>query len=328
MSQLWLGASWSPFSAHVIEELPDALDGERADRVVSMLTGLSRSAASRAIEGQHVTVDGRPVAKGSQRLTVGQVLAIADDALIDDPRPNADPSVDVRLTYVDDDVIVVDKDPGSVVHPGAGNSSGTIVQGLLARYPEIANVGDLARPGVVHRLDKGTTGVFVVARNELAYESLTLQLRERTVERQYVTLGWGEPATRKGVIEAPLGRAVRDPTRIVVREDGKVARTRYEVLARWEEPRVSLFGCSLDTGRTHQIRVHLEAIGHHVVGDSRYGGGRDPLGIDRPALHARSLGFRHPRSGEWVHFESPIPGDMESLFDRLGSPSEGSLPAQ
>ena len=178
---------------------------------------------------------------------------------------------------------------------------------------------------MVHRLDKGTSGVFVMARSARAYDSLTDQLRARSVERRYLTLGWGQPQTDRGVIEAPLGRAVRDPTRIVVREDGKPARTNYEVLARWDEPNVALFSCALDTGRTHQIRVHLEAIHHPVVGDPRYGGGRDSLGLSRPALHASELGFSHPGTEETMHFQSPIPTDLRELLDRLGPPDVGDI---
>ncbi len=316
---------WSQSSDLVNSALPDALDGERADRVVAMLTGVSRSVAARAIEGDLVLVDGKPVAKTSQRLSAGQVIEIPDTVGDEDLAPAPDPSVPLNIVYVDDDVIVVDKQPGLVVHPGAGNREGTIAQGVLARFPEVADIGEKERPGIVHRLDKGTSGVFVIARSQRAYESLTDQLRERQVERRYVSFAWGQPETDRGVIEAPLGRAVRDPTRIVVRQDGKSARTSYRVLARWDEPSLALFACMLDTGRTHQIRVHLEAIHHPVVGDSRYGGGRDHLGLDRPALHASELGFEHPGTGELMQFQSPIPTDLRELLDRLGPPDVGDI---
>jgi len=309
----------------VIEQIPDALDGERADRVVSMLTGASRTAAANAIEREGVRLDGRPVAKGSQRVRTGQAIDVDDSIFDEAPAPSADPSVQPAIVFVDDDVIVVDKEPGMVVHPGAGNREGTIVQGVLAQYPEIAAIGERDRPGVVHRLDKGTSGVFVIARSVRAYESLGEQLQARTVERRYLTVGWGDPQSDRGVVEAPLGRAVRDPTRMVVREDGKAARTSYRVLARWSDPVVALFECTLDTGRTHQIRVHLEAIHHPVVGDARYGGGRDRLAMDRPALHASDLGFEHPGSGEMMRFNSPMPKDMEDLLTRLGDPEEGNV---
>lgn len=303
--------------------LPEALDGERADRIVAMLTGVSRSVAAVAIANDEILVDGVPVGKVSQRLRAGQILDIPDAIADVDVVLQPDPDVPLNIVHVDDDVIVIDKAPGFVVHPGAGNSEGTIAQGVLARFPEVADVGEPDRPGVVHRLDKGTSGVFVMARSRRAYESLTEQLRDRTVQRRYLTLGWGQPETDRGVIEAPLGRAVRDPTRMVVRQDGKPARTNYEVTARWDDPSVALFSCALDTGRTHQIRVHLEAIHHQVVGDPRYGGGRDTLGMDRPALHASELGFVHPSSGNAVHFRSSMPRDMQTLLRRLGPPASG-----
>ncbi len=290
-----------------------------------MLTGVSRSVAVRAIDDEQILVDGRPVAKASQRLSAGQVIEIPDAVGSDDTALTPDLSVPLEFAYVDDDVIVVDKQPGLVVHPGAGNREGTIAQGVLARFPEVSDIGEKERPGIVHRLDKGTSGVFVIARSQRAYESLTDQLRERRVDRRYLTFGWGQPKTDRGVIEAPLGRAIRDPTRIVVRQDGKSARTSYEVLARWDEPNLTLFACTLDTGRTHQIRVHLEAIHHPVVGDTRYGGGRDALGLDRPALHASELGFDHPGTGEAMAFQSPLPADLANFVEGLGPPDAGAV---
>lgn len=309
----------------MIETIPDPLDGERVDRVVSMLVGLSRSAAAKAVVDGNVRIDGVAVSKSSARVATGQELSVSDSVLEPADDLAADPSVELNIVHVDDDVVIVDKAVGQVVHPGAGHSSGTIAQGVLHRYPEVREVGDPARPGIVHRLDKGTSGIFMIARTPAAYDSLTEQLRERTVSRRYVTLGWGHPRTPRGVIEAPIGRAVRDPTRMVVREDGKPARTSYSVTALWEDPKLCLFSCELDTGRTHQIRVHLEAIHHPVVGDRRYGGGRDHLGLERPALHAAELGFEHPTSGERMNFASPLPADIADLLVRLGSPNEGSV---
>jgi 23S rRNA pseudouridine1911/1915/1917 synthase len=310
----------------VLEEIPDPLDGERVDRVVSMFTGVSRSAASAAIADGLVKLDSTLVTKASQRVSTGQILSV-EDAILDEPdEMEPDPSVDVDIAYSDEHVIVVRKRAGQVVHPGSGNVTGTIVQGLLAKFPEIRDVGQANRPGVVHRLDKGTSGVFSVARSALGYDSLTAQLFDRTATRRYLTLAWGHPKTPRGVIEAPIGRAVRDPTRMVVRDDGKAARTSYTVLATWHEPTVSLFSCALDTGRTHQIRVHMEAIHHPIVGDFRYGSGRDTLGMGRPALHAAELGFEHPESGEWLEFSAPLPDDMKTLITSFGRPETGDVP--
>ena len=318
-------ASWLRFWARVNEVIPDPLDGERIDRVISMLLGLSRSAAANAVDAGLVQVDSVVVAKPSQRVSTGQVVVVEDSVLDPEEELAPDPTVELNLVHVDDDVLVVDKAVGQVVHPGAGHTSGTIAQGVLAQFPEVRDVGDPARPGIVHRLDKGTSGVFMIARTEEAYDSLTEQLRDRTVSRRYLTLGWGRPRTPRGVIEAPIGRAVRDPTRMVVREDGKPARTSYSVVSSWSEPKLSLFSCELDTGRTHQIRVHLEAIHHPVVGDQRYGGGRDLLGLERPALHAAELGFTHPTTGDRLSFSSPMPPDMAALIDSFGKPDEGEV---
>ncbi len=310
----------------MIEVIPDPLDGERVDRVVSMLIGLSRSAASSAIDNQLVTLDGKIVTKGSQRVATDQELSIDDVVMEEAPPISDDPSVEIDYVYVDEDVLVISKRPGQIVHPGSGHNTGTIVQGVIAEFPEVREVGQPERPGVVHRLDKGTSGIFMVARTEAAYESLTRQLRDRTVARRYLALGWGHPETPRGVIEAPIGRAMRDPTRMVVRNDGKSARTTYRVEATWDEPVVALFACTLDTGRTHQIRVHMEAIHHPVVGDARYGAARGSLGMERPALHAAELGFEHPRTGEWLEFTSPLPDDMVAVLAELGAPDTGTVP--
>ncbi len=310
----------------MIEVIPEPLDGERVDRVISMILGISRSAAADAITNGHVTLNGRTVTKTSSKVATDQELAV-DDVVFEPPADlAADPSVELDLVHVDEHVIVVAKKAGQIVHPGAGHTTGTIAQGVLAQFPEVRDVGDPDRPGIVHRLDKGTSGVFMIARTQLAYDELTDQLRDRTVSRRYLTLGWGHPKTPRGVVEAPIGRAVRDPTRMIVREDGKSARTSYTVLATWSEPKVSLFSCALDTGRTHQIRVHLEAINHPVVGDDRYGGGRDRLDFERPALHASELGFSHPETGEWLEFRDPLPDDMAGMISSMGTPDSGDVP--
>lgn len=308
----------------MIEAIPDPLDGERVDRVVSMLMGLSRSAALVAIEQGLVRLDGDIVSKGSQRVSTDQELEIDEKVMEEKPPILPDADVSIDIIHQDDELFVVNKRPGQIVHPGSGHQSGTVIQGLLSRHPEIAEVGQPERPGVVHRLDKGTSGIFMVARTSRAYTSLTEQLRARTVARRYLALAWGQPASLRGVIEAPIGRAVRDPTRMVVRNDGKSARTSYSVEASWKEPQVALLSCTLDTGRTHQIRVHLEAINHPVVGDARYGGGRATLGLDRPALHAAELGFEHPATGEWLEFTAPVPADMTAVITDLGPPASGA----
>jgi 23S rRNA pseudouridine1911/1915/1917 synthase len=303
----------------VKEVVPAALDGERVDRIVSMLTGVSRAAAAELVAGGSVHVDGAPVASGKTRLHEGQVVELPTDASLAEPVVEPDPTVDVTVVYADDDVIVVDKAPGVVVHPGAGNQEGTLVSGLLARFPDLARVGDdPQRPGIVHRLDAGTSGLLVVARSPRAHAALVAQLAARTAGREYLALAWGVPEARRGVVDAPIGRSLREPTRMTVSAAGRPARTRYEVEQEFTEPvACSSWRCRLETGRTHQIRVHLAAIGHPIVGDDRYGGVRVGLAAPRPMLHAQSLAFDHPATGQRVHFTAPLPADMAAVMSRL-----------
>jgi 23S rRNA pseudouridine1911/1915/1917 synthase len=203
------------------------------------------------------------------------------------------------------------------VHPGAGNAVGTLVNGLLARYPEIAEVGEAHRPGIVHRLDVGTTGLLIVARTQRAYEAFVAMLAAREVTRRYTALVWGRPAAPVGTIDAAIGRDPRDPLRMAVVASGKPARTNYRVERTFSEPDVALVTCELETGRTHQIRVHLQATGHPVVGDPSYGGARAPLAIGRPFLHAGGLEFEHPFTGEPMTFEAPLPPDLSTVLARL-----------
>jgi len=302
----------------VEETVPAALDGQRIDRVVAMLTGLSRAEATDAVRAGAVTVDGRVAAKGAEKLREGQVVRIEVPEVDRDPRPGPDPSVAVAVVHEDADVVVVDKAADLVVHPGSGHDAGTLVNGLLARYPEIAEVGEPDRPGIVHRLDRGTSGLLMVARTPRAYESLVAQLAARTVLRRYRSLVWGHPESANGLVDAPIGRSPRHPTKMAVVADGREARTRYEVERSYDEPAAtSLVTCRLETGRTHQIRVHLAAIGHPVVGDDRYHGIRQGLACPRPFLHAEALGFRHPVTGEAVELTSPLPADLAAVLAGL-----------
>ena len=303
--------------------MPAALAGERIDRVVSMLTELPRAEVAALIEQGAVRIGGRAVAARSRKVREGDVIEL------DVPeRPAAlvlegDPSVDVSVVHADDDVIVVDKAPALVVHPGAGHDTGTLVQGLLARFPELnalpaAGAGESDRPGIVHRLDAGTSGLLVVARTAAAYHALVAQLAAREVQRHYRALVLGSMEANAGEIDAPIGRSEGDPTKMAVATAGREARTRYEVLERHREPiPTTSVACRLETGRTHQIRVHLAAIGHPVVGDGRYGGERPAIPVGRPFLHAARLSFVHPRSGDVVTFESPLPPDLEDVLRGL-----------
>ncbi len=286
--------------------------------MVSIVTGRSRSESAALIASGGVRVDGRPATSGKVRVVEGQEVDVDVTLLPDSARPHPDPAVSLEVVYEDTDIVVVDKPAGLVVHPGGGNEAGTLVNGLLARYPEVAAVGDPQRPGIVHRLDKDTTGLLVVARTGAAYDTLVQMLGARRVERVYVALVWGEPEAPRGVIDAPLGRSPRRATRMAVSVEGKEARTRYAVQQSFRDPtRCSLVECHLETGRTHQIRVHLAAIGHPVVGDRDYGGARSPLPSPRPLLHAHRLAFVHPTTGEPLSFTSPVPDDMAAVVAGL-----------
>jgi 23S rRNA pseudouridine1911/1915/1917 synthase len=304
-------------SASVMDEVvPDALAGERLDRVVAMATGVSRADAAAAIAAGQVQIDGQAVTARSRRLVAGQRV-VADLSAQHEARAASlvgEADVGFRVVHEDAGLIVVDKPAGLVVHPGAGNRTGTLVQGLLDRYPELASVGQPDRPGIVHRLDKGTSGLLVVARTPEAYADLVRQLAAHEVERRYLALVWGELDTLSGMVDAPVGRSSREPTRMTVSAQGKQARTRYDVVATFRHPVVvSLLECRLETGRTHQIRVHLSAIDHPVVGDTRYGGARPSLPSPRPWLHAAALRLVHPLTGEELSFDSPLPADLEAV---------------
>jgi len=309
--------------------VPALLDGVRVDRAVALLTGVSRARATELVASGAVRLDGRVVMARQTPLTGGAALEI--DLPPDAPVGlDAEPDVEPGVLHADDDVIVVDKPAGLVVHPGAGRAHGTLAAGLLARFGDLADLpaagfGDPLRPGIVHRLDRGTSGLLVVARSPRAFESLTEQLAERTVGRRYVALVHGHVAEARGVVEAPIGRAVRQPTKMTVSMGGRAATTAYEVLTRGSgaEP-TTLLALRLETGRTHQIRVHMAAIGHPVVGDERYGRPDAALGRGRHFLHAARLAFEHPADGP-VAWRSPLPADLAARLDDV--PEELLAPA-
>ena len=303
------------------EVVPAALADERIDRMVAMMTSASRSQVAEWMDAGHIRLNGDVVAVRSRRVIEGDVVSV--DVDLDAPQPPLapDPSVEVPIVYVDDDLLVIDKPAGVVVHPGAGNDSGTLVQGVLARYPEIAALGERERPGIVHRLDKDTSGLMLVARSQAGFEELREQMAGHEIERIYTTLVWGRPSAPTGLIDAPIGRSARDKTRMAVAADGREARTWYTVLETFVDPvEASLVECRLDTGRTHQIRVHMGSIGHPVVGDARYRGERQSLTVPRMMLHSTTIGFDHPVTGEHMSFESPLPADMVDVIARLSNP--------
>ncbi len=304
-------------------QIPSALNGERVDRAVALLTGLSRSEVNLLLDARKVSIGGSPVTARSRKVREGERVTVEGASIVArrSVAPQPEPEVEVPVVWSDEQVIVVDKPAGLVVHPGAGTRSGTLVHGLLARYPDLAGAGgEEDRPGIVHRLDKGTSGLLVVARTPVAFESLSAQMAARTVGREYLALVTGVVESDEGLIDAPLGRSDVDPTKIRVQAGGRQARTEYKVIERFSEPSPStLVSCRLQTGRTHQIRVHFASIGHPVVGDERYGsrklGNWEPLPYGRPFLHAARLEFDHPTTGARMTFQSPLPSDLSLVLD-------------
>ncbi|BAN02272.1 RluA family pseudouridine synthase [Ilumatobacter coccineus] len=301
----------------ISEEVPAALAGERLDRIVALIGDISRSDATKTVKAGGVTVDGTTAPSGKVRLGAGQIVTVDPAMFPTTELPGPDPSVEFGVIHEDDDVIVVDKPPGLVVHPGAGNDSGTLANGLLARFPELEHVGDRMRPGIVHRLDAGSSGLLVVARTNESVDRLIEQFADHSATRVYDAMVWGVPDAPHGIIDAPLGRSRSDPLRMAVVADGRPSRTDYQVVGKYSSPAVvSRLECRLETGRTHQIRVHLSSINHPLLGDPTYGQRRPNLGLKRPFLHAAELQFRHPATGERVTFHSPLAPDLQAWLDK------------
>jgi len=302
----------------IVETIPAPLDGERIDRVVAMITGASRTRVTDWLAEGLVQVNDKVITTRSRRIVEGDVVIVDIDPDLAPEPLVGEPDVDFTIVYVDDDLFVIDKPAGLVVHPGAGNATGTLVQGMLARYPEIAEVGEPSRPGVVHRLDKDTSGLMLMARTNEAQAELSGMLADHVIERRYLTLVWGNPQSGSGLVDAPIGRSAREPTKMVVSAQGKEARTRYTVLSMFTEPtKVALVECQLETGRTHQIRVHMAAIDHPIVGDDKYRGVRKDLDSPRMVLHSAVLEFDHPISGERLAFTSELPADLAAVIAQL-----------
>lgn len=300
--------------------VPDGLEGERLDSALARLFGVSRSRAADLVAGGHVLVDGAVGAK-SDRLHAGSWLEV------DLPDPPAPVQVvperveGMRVVHDDEDVVVVDKPVGVAAHPSPGWSGPTVVGGLAAAGFRIATSGAAERQGVVHRLDVGTSGLMVVAKSERAYSLLKQQFRERSVDKIYHALVQGHPDPSRGTVDAPIDRHPTHDYKWAVVAGGRPAVTHYETLEAF--PAATLLEIKLETGRTHQIRVHMSALHHPCVGDLTYGA--DPtlaarLGLTRQWLHAVRLRFEHPGSGRRVEFSSPYPDDLQRALDRLAAP--------
>ncbi len=301
--------------------VPPELEGSRLDRCLAALDeSWSRSRARHLIDAGRVLLNGR-FAKAAAPVTVGDVI------VVDEPSPPStelEPeAIPLDILYEDDDVLVLDKPPDLVIHPAAGRSSGTLVNALLEHCSELSSIAGAERPGIVHRLDRDTSGLMVVAKSERAHLALSLAFRRRQVRKVYLAVCYGEPTPGEGVIDAPIGRHPSQRQRMAVVAQGRSARTLYTVQERFRG--TALVSCRPVTGRTHQIRVHMAHIGHAIVGDPTYAG-RQWRNLEvarhaaacrsfpRQALHAHQLGFVHPVSGEELQFSSPLPEDIAALI--------------
>jgi 23S rRNA pseudouridine1911/1915/1917 synthase len=301
--------------------VPDGLEGERVDAAIARMFGFSRTKAAELAAAGKVTIDGG-IAGKSDRVSGGAWLEVEIPA---PPRPVeivAEPVPGMAIVHEDDHVVVIDKPVGVAAHPSPGWTGTTVIGGLAAAGYRISTSGAAERQGIVHRLDVGTSGLMVVAKSEIAYTLLKQQFRERTVDKRYHALVQGHPDPMSGTIDAPIGRHPNHDYKWAVVADGKASVTHYDLVEAFRA--ASLLDIKLETGRTHQIRVHMSAHRHPCVGDLTYGA--DPtlakrLGLTRQWLHAVRLGFEHPEDGRWVEFESTYPADLQHALDTVRADS-------
>ncbi len=314
--------------------IPDEFDNARFDRALAaLLPDLSRSRLKSLIEGGAVTLDGKTADDASRRVRAGQVVTLVVPAA--EPAEPVAQDIPLDIVFEDKDLIVLNKPAGLVVHPAAGHAQGTLVNALLHHCGDsLSGIGGVKRPGIVHRLDKDTSGLMLVAKNDHAHNALSAQLSDRTMSRTYQAVVWGMPAPPMGRVYADIDRHPRDRQRMSVRPGGREAATNYKVIEKFGET-AALVECRLETGRTHQIRVHMQHIKHPVLGDPLYGaqktavtaalkkaGLKEPvmagiMGFPRQALHAIALEFVHPATGRTRHFEGKLPSDMKDLIKNL-----------
>jgi len=299
----------SPERLWVMEEM----EGERLDIFVAEnVEGLSRVAVQSLIKAGKITLNGQPV-KASYHIRPG------DEVMIDIPQPQPveiiAQDIPLPIIYQDQDLAVVDKPKGMVVHPAQGNWDNTMVNALLFHLHDLSGINGDLRPGIVHRLDKDTSGVMVVAKNDLAHRSLAEQIKVHSIKREYIALVHGVIKENLGTIDAPIGRSPLDRKKMAVVKDGRPALSHYEVMQRFNN--YCLVRVTLMTGRTHQIRVHFAYIKHPVVGDPLYGSAKKHFDLESQALHAQKLGFIHPRTGSYMEFTSPLPQYFQAILERL-----------
>lgn len=313
----------------------EADQGERIDRfLASRLPELSRARIQALMRQGAVSAGGRTLEDPSAKINAGEIVVAVPPPV---PAEPVGQDIPLEVVFEDDALIVIEKPAGLVVHPAAGHADGTLVNALISHCGKsLSGVGGVARPGIVHRLDKDTSGLMVVAKTDAAHKGLSAQFadhgRTGPLVRAYLALVWNPPHRPRGTIDAPLGRSVKNREKIAIRQDGREAITHWELLERYPEFDAGLIECRLETGRTHQIRVHLASIGSPLMGDAVYGAGHRTKAsrlsdaaraalqaLDRQALHAASLGFAHPVTGETLLFESDPPADLANLIEALGT---------
>ena len=305
------------FGYHMNEfcfEITEELENERIDKCLSMLIdSLSRSFIQKMIKENNVKANGEPV-KGSYRVKTDDILEfVLPEAVKPDIVPE---NIPLDILYEDKDVIVVNKPKGMVVHPAAGHYSGTLVNALMYHCGDgLSGINGQMRPGIVHRIDKDTTGSVIACKNDLAHACIAQQLKDHSITRRYHAVCEGILPEEEGVIDRPVGRHPTDRKKMAVNEkNGKNAVTHYRVLKRFEK--YTYIECRLETGRTHQIRVHMASIGHPLLGDSVYGSGKDPFRLQGQTLHAMVIGFCHPSTKKYMEFEAPLPAYFQELLEK------------
>ena len=289
-------------------------DGFRLDNFVSSVDErISRTLAQTLIKNGEILLDGK-IAKVSTKVHEGQEVSIPSELKEEVNESLIPEDIPIDILYEDEDILVVNKPKDMVVHPAVGNRTGTLVNAILGKT-ELSDYNGEFRPGIVHRLDKNTTGVLVVAKNNLAHQNIAEQIQNRMTKKIYIALVRGLIKEDNGVIDLPIGRHPTDRKKMAVVKDGRNALTNFKVLKRYEG--YTLVEIELKTGRTHQIRVHMSHIGHPVVGDDVYSNGKNPFGVTSQMLHAYILGFNHPKTGEWMEFVAPLPKEFDEVLKKL-----------
>ena len=289
-------------------------EGQRIDKYLSiMIEGKSRSFVQGLIDEKKVKANNK-VIKSNYKLKKGDFIEVEVPEPVELNVSAEEMNLDI--VYEDEDVLVVNKEKGIVVHPAPGNYTGTLVNGILHHCSDLSGINGVIRPGIVHRIDKDTSGILVIAKNDEAHNDLAAQFKEHSIKREYYALVEGKFSKVEGTVDKPISRDKKERIKMAINSDGKRAVTHYEVLEQYDKG-VSLVKCTLETGRTHQIRVHMASIGHPLVGDLVYGYKRQKFNIEGQALHAKTLGFIHPRTKEYMEFTSELPNYFKELLEKL-----------